>query len=213
MRAIHLTLAGAIALAACDTDSIAPEQEATLAAQESGVLAEPGTRRSRMFDRLLERAKELGDPEAEALVAELKSAHDAARAAMEAGDREAARELMTAAREAMQTLRTTLRPGASDSFPQRGRRFDRISREDRDARFQGLVDRIRAEGGAEAQALLDQALEAQNHLRAAREAEDREAIRTHAQALRNAMRGAIELTFPEQLEQMRGRRGRMRHQE
>ncbi len=212
MRALHLTLIGALTLAACEKNSVAPEQEETLTVQQSGVLADPEARRSARFDRLLERAKELDDPEAQELVEQLETTRDAARAALEAGDRETARELMTTAHEALRTLRTKLFPNAPDSLPGRTRRFDRQSRGDREARIQNLVDRIRAEGGAEAHELLDQALEAKNQIDAAKEAGDWDAGRVHAQALRRALRGALELTFPERLERMKERRGKMRQQ-
>ena len=208
MRVLRLTLMGALALAACDSNSVAPEQEASISANESAAAAESARRRGWSYDRLLERVKELGDPEAEELAAELRGTLEAVRAAMEAGDRETARELMRGSREAMRTLRAAVFPDAPDSFPKRARRFDRQSRENGTLRFDEVVQRVRTEGGSEAQALLDEVLKARQEFQEARDAGDREAARTHAQALRTALRDAFAQAFPERFEEMQQRRGR-----
>ena len=208
MRIFCLAVMSTLAVVACDTDSVAPVQEDVLSTQESAVLTERAARRSARFDRLLDHARGLDDPDVQELLTQLESTRDAARAAMEAGDRESAREIMAGARETMLTLRGKLFPDAPDNFRGQSRGFRRQARGERGVRFQNLADRIRSEGSAGAQQLLAEALVAKEQADVAKEAGDTDAARAHMQEFRSAMHDALELTFPEGFERMREHRGK-----
>ena len=153
---------------------------------------------------MIEAIKEQGDEQALALLETAQQERDAARAAMEAGDEDAARNHMEASREAMHEAVTIAFPDYAERMEQARERwleehpdgFDRTGREFRDrsgvmrldeSRIQNMIDSYLEQNPENAE--LVEKLETEvAAVRAALEAGDEEAAREHGEALREVMR-------------------------
>ena len=117
LRRILSGLAVAAFAAACSADTTAPLSEEAVLAQDAQVIAQQvgaatGTTHERWFERLRDILRTTDDPEARAFMEQARAYHEQAREALEAGDREAAREYRHLAFRAMLSAVVELFPNA-----------------------------------------------------------------------------------------------------
>ena len=208
MRKTGITLFAfsCLALFGCDEATMAPDSQASLNETSAQADTDGSARRGRFGrsnNRIIEAIKEQGDEQALALLEASQQERDAARAAMEAGDRETARTRMEASREAMHEAVTIAFPDYAERMEQARERwteehpdgFTRGSREFRGSRGFMRLDESHMqnmiasylEKNPENTELVEQLQQAVADMRAALEAGDEEAARQHGQAMREVM--------------------------
>jgi len=198
---------GCLALFSCDEATMAPDSPASFDETSAEASADRSGRRGGRFgrgnSRMIEAIKEQGNEEALALVTRSEEERESARAAMEAGDTEAARTHMEASREAMHQAVTIAFPDYAERMEQARERwseehpdgFTRGSREFQDnrgfmrldeSRMQGMIDSY-LEKNPENTELVEKLKTEMAAVRAAVEAGDEDAAREHSEALREVM--------------------------
>jgi hypothetical protein len=233
MRKTGITLLafGCLALLGCDEATMAPGSPASFDEASAETNTDRSARHGRFGrgnSRMIEAIKEQGDEQALALLETSQQERDAARAAMETGDRETARTHMDASRAAMHEAMTIAYPEYAERMEQARERwteehpdgFTHGSREFQGSRsfmrldeshMQNMIDSY-LKKNPENTELVEQLQQAVADMRAALEAGDEDAAREHGSALRGIMQ-KLRPDMPEGMSErwFRGRRGERRH--
>jgi flagellin-specific chaperone FliS len=187
---------GALLVVSCSEDANIPTEDTTATVVGTEDQSFPGR------GQLIERLEAEGDAETQVLLEQAREARTAAKAAFQAGDREAAHDH---AREA----RSYIHQAIERTFPELAERMEQRKAERGDSGVrhgrhwagvesrQEAMSRLRADADEEATALLDQASAARMAAKEAYQAGNEEEAKRQMQKAREAMHEAITRIDPE----------------